>query len=119
MHSRRNKPNPNTEHILHEAQQTQFEEKARVKIKSTRGVAGRLGLMRGDVVTHFQGEPWNGTADELTRTIETLFLEDPGEMLQLVVNADECTAEALRARWQSCKSMKMTRDSLGVFEYHY
>jgi hypothetical protein len=61
------------------------------------GPAGRLGLCKGDVVTHVNGEPLEGTAEDLTNLIY-LFAESNSPTFTMVVNAEECTAQALRLR---------------------
>ena len=77
--------------------------KPRVKIRSVKGQAGRVGLQKGDVVTHVNGEPWEGTADELTALISSMYEEDPEQSFPMVVNAEAATAEALKLRGQACQ----------------
>jgi len=79
------------------------EAKHRVKIKSVKGQAGRVGLQKGDVVTHINAEPWDGTADELAEMIYRLYEEDPDETFTMVVNAEAATAEALKLRGKACQ----------------
>lgn len=79
------------------------EAKSRVKIKSVKGEAGRVGLQKGDVITHFNGEPWEGTADELSARIYGMYEEDPNQTFSVVVNAEPATAEALKLRGQACQ----------------
>lgn len=76
---------------------------ARVKIKSVKGQAGRVGLQKGDVVTHINAEPWEGTADELSERIYRFYEEDPNQTFSMVVNAEPATAEVLKLRGQACQ----------------
>jgi S1-C subfamily serine protease len=71
----------------------------RVLVGSVRGRAGKSGIMRGDVVTHVNGEPFNGDASELYALLARTYEENGGDgAVTIVVNAEECTAEALRLR---------------------
>jgi hypothetical protein len=71
----------------------------RVLVASVRGQAGKCGIMKGDVVTHVNGEEFTGTANDL-RSVLIHAYEEQGHdgIVMLVVNAEECTAEALRLR---------------------
>ena len=66
---------------------------------SVRGQAGKSGIMKGDVVTHVNGEAFGGDASMLNSLLARTYEEygDDGEVM-MVVNAEECTAEALRLR---------------------
>ena len=68
-------------------------------VGSVRGQAGKSGIMRGDVVTHVNGEAFGGDASMLNSLLARAYEEhgDDGEVM-MVVNAEECTAEALRLR---------------------
>lgn len=79
------------------------EARNRVKIKSVKGQAGRVGMQKGDVVTHINGEPWEGTAEELSAMIYEMHGQDPNQTFSIVVNAEPATAEALRLRGQACQ----------------
>ena len=76
--------------------------KKRVLISIVRPEAGRLGVARGDVVTHMDGEELNfeGTGKTASELMEVLVRKwDRGERtFSLVLNAEQCTAEALRRR---------------------
>lgn len=73
--------------------------RGRVVVASVSGRAGRQGVQRGDVVTHVNGEAFDGTADDLTEWIQKEAERGGGHgAMQFVVNAEECTAEALRLR---------------------
>ncbi|EJK74564.1 hypothetical protein THAOC_03750, partial [Thalassiosira oceanica] len=55
--------------------------------------------MKGDVVTHVNGEVFTGTADELNSFLVNSFEQQGGDgTVTIVVNAEVCTAEALRLR---------------------
>ena len=71
----------------------------RVLVASVRGQAGKCGIMKGDVITHVNGEEFTGTANDL-RSVLIRAYEEQGHdgIVMLVVNAEECTAEALRLR---------------------
>jgi S1-C subfamily serine protease len=71
----------------------------RVLVASVRGQAGKCGIMKGDVVTHVNGEPFMGTANDLRASLIHAYEEQGNDgIVMLVVNAEECTAEALRLR---------------------
>ena len=73
----------------------------RVLVGAVRGQAGKSGIMKGDVVTHLNGEVFTGTADELNSFLVNSFEQQGGDgMVTIVVNAEVCTAEALRLRSQ-------------------
>jgi len=57
-----------------------------------------LGLHRGDIVTHVNGEEFRGTAEELNLLIKAHFADAEDGKLELVVNAEVAVAEALRLR---------------------
>lgn len=76
---------------------------SRVKIKTVKGEAGRVGLQKGDVVTHINAEPWTGTAEELSQRIYAMYEEDPNQTFSIVVNAEPATAQALKLRGQACR----------------
>ena len=71
-------------------------ERPRVIIASINKEMGRQGVVKGDVVSHFNGEQFNGTAAELKELIDTSRYE--GEVLTFALNADAAVAEALRRR---------------------
>jgi len=71
----------------------------RVIICDAMGDAAKLGLHRGDVVTHVNDEPFEGTAEDLNYLIKALYADaSSGEELSIVVNAEECIATALQLR---------------------
>mmetsp|Transcript_11785 Transcript_11785/g.25093 ORF Transcript_11785/g.25093 Transcript_11785/m.25093 type:complete len:498 (+) Transcript_11785:79-1572(+) len=70
-------------------------EKPRVVIVSINGSLGQQGIVKGDVVSHFNGEPYLGTARELMKLIENGY---KGEVMTIAFNADSAVAEALKRR---------------------
>ncbi|KAL7549383.1 hypothetical protein ACHAWF_012652 [Thalassiosira exigua] len=71
----------------------------RVLVRSVHGRAAQLGIMRGDVVTHVNGEAFTGNAADLKLLLLKASSEN-GEngSVMIVVNAEECTAKALHLR---------------------
>ncbi|KAL3801164.1 hypothetical protein ACHAWO_002735 [Cyclotella atomus] len=71
----------------------------RVLVANIRGQAGKSGIQRGDVVTHVNGEVFTGNAADLNAMLVNMYEEQGRDgVVMIVVNADECTAEALRLR---------------------
>ena len=71
----------------------------RVLVANIRGQAGKSGIMKGDVVTHVNGEAFYGNASDLNSLLVSLYEEQGKDgVVMIVVNADECSAEALRLR---------------------
>lgn len=71
----------------------------RVLVGSVRGQAGKSGIMKGDVVTHVNGEVFTGDAAALNALLVNAYEEQGMDgVVMIVVNAEECTAEALRLR---------------------
>ncbi|KAL3941631.1 MAG: hypothetical protein SGBAC_004045 [Bacillariaceae sp.] len=69
-----------------------------VLVKGVRGPVGRLGLRRGDVVTHVNDMEWTGTAAELKEYLKQTFATHPNDEISMTVNANEETAEFLKVR---------------------
>jgi hypothetical protein len=71
----------------------------RVLVGSVGGQAGKVGIKKGDVVTHVNGELFTGDASALHALLVDAY-EQQGKdgVVMIVVNAEECTAEALRLR---------------------
>jgi hypothetical protein len=84
--------------------------KARVKIRSIKGEAGRLGLQKGDVVTHVNGEPWEGTAEALSELITGMYEVNQAQTFTVVVNAEPATAEVLKLRGLACQLLAVEDD---------
>ena len=72
----------------------------RVLIASVAQEAAKLGLQRGDVITHVNGQEFNGNAGELNRLLASHFEQDKDGKLEIVVNAEICVAQALKLRTQ-------------------
>ncbi len=71
----------------------------RVLVASVRGQAGKSGIMKGDVVTHVNGEVFLGNADALNTLLVNAYEEQGSDgVVTIVVNAEACTAEALSLR---------------------
>ena len=90
------------DNILSQAESTHLPPKGRVQITSVKGQAGKVGLQKGDVVTHVNGEAFQGSAEYLKQIIGSFYEEDPTSTFQIVVNADECTAVILKLRARTC-----------------
>lgn len=71
----------------------------RVLVGSVRGQAGKSGIMKGDVVTHVNGEVFTGNAAELNSLLVNAYDEQGKDGVSMItVNCEACTAEALRLR---------------------
>jgi hypothetical protein len=68
----------------------------RVLVSSVSPVAGRQGVVKGDVVTHINGREFKGTCQDLEDKIKDSV--DKNGSFTLVLNADRSVAEALRNR---------------------
>lgn len=71
-----------------------------VVVQAVRGPAGRVGLRRGDVVTHINETEWTGNADELVLHIQNMCEHTNEQNLSLTVNATQEVGEFLRIRKQ-------------------
>ena len=69
-----------------------------VMIQAVRGPVGRLGLRRGDVVTHVNDMEWKGTAKELRQYIYECHVNNPQEEISMTVNSTSATATFLKLR---------------------
>jgi len=74
----------------------------RIKIETVKGEAGRLGFQPGDIITHVDSIPLEGTqtAEELHAMISKRYNEDPTQLLPITVNAEPSAAEILKLRAQ-------------------
>lgn len=70
---------------------------ARVLVASVQGAAGRQGVMKGDVITHIDGESLEGKTVNDLETLLRAKREAQGEV-NVVLNAEPSVAEALRRR---------------------
>lgn len=73
-----------------------------VKIIGVKGAVGRLGLRKGDVITHLNGEEFKGTALELQNMLES----NQATEINIIVNADQFTASLLKQRAEKARSGK-------------
>jgi hypothetical protein len=71
-------------------------ERHRVLVSSVNPIAGRQGVMKGDVVTHINGKEFKGTSQDLEEQIHSSV--DKNGSFTLVLNADTSVAEALKKR---------------------
>ena len=69
-----------------------------VIVEAVRGPAGRVGLRRGDVVTHFNDLAWEGTAEELMNEIYEVDKHHRNQEISFTVNANAETAAFLKLR---------------------
>lgn len=69
-----------------------------VVIDGVRGPAGRVGLRKGDVVTHINEMEWTGTASELLEHIHELYEQSPDDLFSITVNATPEAALFLKVR---------------------
>eukprot|EP00957_Ditylum_brightwellii_P117156 8934740-Ditylum_brightwellii.AAC.1 len=76
------------------------EPRSRVLVASVKNEGGSKGVMKGDVVTHLNGEELGGmTAAELVEELRKHAMTDcANSTFRLVLNAELSTAEALRRR---------------------
>ena len=70
-------------------------EQPRVVVASINREMGQQGVVKGDVVTHFNGEDFTGTSTELAKLVENRY---EGEVMTFVFNADKAVAEAMKRR---------------------
>lgn len=76
-------------------------DKSELTLDAVRGPAGKVGLRKGDVVTHVGGEPLC-TVGEFTVALQH-FLAEGHEIVQICVNANDATAWQLNERAQNMK----------------
>ena len=77
----------------------QHGKKHRVIIRKARFKAAAIGITSGMVVTHFNGDSFQGTAEELKQSLYKLYLAGKGnQTFTMVLNADPYTANALKLR---------------------
>ena len=75
-------------------------------LSQVRGVAGRSGLRRGDIVTHIDAEPVE-TLDDFAQNVHNAWNDNPQGDLMIVVNAHPENAQALRERAQAMQKAKV------------
>ncbi len=86
------------------AKPLKFEKDDKLSLVQVRGPAGQLGLRKGDIVTHINGENVDNL-DEFEAALQQN--GDTDDSFWLVVNCDDETAKALQIRYQ-----KMTREKV-------
>jgi hypothetical protein len=69
-----------------------------VTINSVRGPVGRVGLRKGDVITHVNDVEWKGTAVELQEYIHDCCRNHSSEEISLTVNCNPETSKFLQVR---------------------
>lgn len=91
--------NPGIKNLLDMAGATRFVDgpTPRVLIHKVCNDAAKKALRPGDVITHVNGEAFFGTSQDLCALLEKI-KEEGRDKVNLVVNADQCIAEALRLR---------------------
>lgn len=70
----------------------------KVIVTRIKAPCNKYGICRGDVVTHVNGEEFNGSADMLMTTILLCCSENEDMGFSFVLNADDETAEKLKLR---------------------
>eukprot|EP00565_Helicotheca_tamesis_P000436 CAMPEP_0185724164 /NCGR_PEP_ID=MMETSP1171-20130828/723_1 /TAXON_ID=374046 /ORGANISM="Helicotheca tamensis, Strain CCMP826" /LENGTH=305 /DNA_ID=CAMNT_0028391949 /DNA_START=62 /DNA_END=979 /DNA_ORIENTATION=- len=98
-----NKESPGVSHIMGAARigegyKTIMDEpQPRVLISESHNDASKNALQKGDVVTHIDGKAFVGTAHDLVAILADIY-HGAADYFDIVVNAEACTAEALRLR---------------------
>jgi len=69
-----------------------------VTVQGVRGPIGRLGLRRGDVITHVNDAAWTGTAQDLQEYIYECNAQHPQDEISLTVNCNVEIATFLKIR---------------------
>jgi hypothetical protein len=77
-----------------------------VVVKGVRGPVGRLGLRKGDVISHVNDMEWVGTAEELQNHLHQHFAQNPADVMSMTVNANAETAEFLKVRGEMLERSK-------------
>jgi S1-C subfamily serine protease len=77
-----------------------------VSVSSIRGPVGRVGLRKGDRVTHVNDMPWDGTSQQLMEYIYDCKQRHPNEDISLTVNADKETAQFLHVRYNMMRQAR-------------
>jgi len=73
--------------------------KNRVLIKGARRQAKKVGILKGDVVSHINGDEFKGTADDLKQLIDKFYRSgNKNYTFSLTLNAEQSTAAALKLR---------------------
>jgi len=96
------KDHPGIKNIVETSESKITPRRNRVVVASIRASVGQLGVQKGDVVTHFDGEMFFGNSDDLRDVIRKKC--SIGDGFSLVVNAEPATAQALQTRAQLLKA---------------
>ena len=78
-----------------------------VKVDGVRGPVGRLGLRRGDIITHVNDMEWTGTAEELESHLHQMYEKNPSDVISLTVNANAETAKFLKVRGEMLEQSRV------------
>lgn len=70
----------------------------RVVVARAKGKASGMGIQKGDVVTHLNGERFIGNKDDLINALRRICIDADATTFSLVVNAEPAVAEAIRRR---------------------
>ena len=73
-------------------------DKPRVLVSSVRSGAGRQGVVKGDVITHINGEEFHGTKADFKEAIRSAAARNDGNTLELILNAERSVVEAIKRR---------------------
>ena len=73
-------------------------DKPRVLVSSVRSEAGRQGVVKGDIITHINGEEFRGTKADFKQTIRSAVARNDGNTLELILNAERSVVEAVKRR---------------------
>ena len=69
-----------------------------VYVDAIRGKVGRLGLRKGDIITHVNDMDWTGNAMQLERHLFQIYENNPSDVISVTVNASPETAKFLKVR---------------------
>lgn len=73
-------------------------DRPRVLVSSVKTKAGRQGVVKGDVITHINGEEFHGTKADFKQTIRSIAERGVRGPLELILNAEKATVEVLKRR---------------------
>lgn len=78
-----------------------------LQLATVRGVAGRSGLRRGDIITHIHAEPMK-SYEQYFETVAHMYADNPNDDLMIVVNASPEVAQALQQRARNMQQAKIS-----------
>lgn len=73
-------------------------DRPRILVSSVKTEAGRQGVVKGDAITHINGEEFHGTKADFKQTIRSIAERGVRGPLELILNAEKATVEALKRR---------------------